>query len=281
MLLKAGQFEFRFPRSTLLMGILNVTPDSFSDGGRHLEAGRAVEHGLRMIEEGADILDIGGESTRPGAMDVPEEEERRRVLPVIEALQRQVKVPISIDTRKPGVAEAALAAGASLINDVAAHRVEDRMWRLVASTGAGYVAMHMQGEPGSMQIAPHYADVLEEVDRFFGDRLDRMGACGVRLEQVIFDPGIGFGKTRDHNLQLIGNLKRFHHWGRPLLLGVSRKSVVGEVTGSKNPEDRLPGSLAGAVWAQIQGVQVVRAHDVAATRQALKMAEAVQSRQRQ
>ena len=205
--------------------------------------GAAVARGLRMVEEGADMIDIGGESTRPGAAPVSEAEERSRVLPVIKRLSEVVKLPISIDTVKIEVAEAALDAGASVVNDVGAHREDERLWRLVARHRAGYVAMHMQGTPATMQIGPHYDSVVAEVDRFFGERLDRLGACGLSREQVILDPGIGFGKTAGHNLQLLRELERFGRWDRPLMLGISRKSFIGEITGVETPADRAAGSL--------------------------------------
>ncbi len=279
MLLRARQFEFRFPRPALIMGVLNVTPDSFSDGGRHFAPEAAVEQGLRLVAEGADVLDIGGESTRPGAAPVSEEEEVRRVVPVIRTLAARLKIPISVDTMKPAVALAALEAGASLVNDVAAHRQDESLWRSVARHQAGYVAMHMQGEPATMQAAPSYDDVVSEIDAFFGDRLQRMAACGLRAEAVILDPGLGFGKTLDHNLKLLANLKRFGHWERPVLVGISRKSFIGSVSGATVPSERLPGSLAGAVWSCLNGAHIVRTHDVAWTRQALRTVEAIQERQ--
>jgi dihydropteroate synthase len=274
MLLRARQFTFSFPRPALIMGIVNVTPDSFSDGGRYLDPAAAVDHALRLVGEGADLLDIGGESTRPGAPEVPEAEELRRVLPVIEELARRVAVPLSIDTVKPGVAAAAIAAGASLVNDVAANRADPAMWRLVAETGAGYVAMHMQGTPRTMQQAPRYGDVVAEVNAFLGERLGRLREAGVAPEQVVLDPGIGFGKTMEHNLQLLRSLRAFTKWNRPLLLGASRKSFLERVAGP-TPAGRLPGSLACACWAVEQGVSILRTHDVEATRQAVRLSEAL------
>lgn len=277
MLLRAGRFQISFPCSPMIMGILNVTPDSFSDGGQFRDADAAVARALRMAEEGADMIDIGGESTRPGALPVSEAEECSRVLPVIRRLAGVVSIPISIDTMKPGVAEAALDAGASVVNDVAAHREQEALWKIAARHEAGYVAMHMQGTPATMQAAPAYDSVLETVDRFFGNRLDRLGACGLSREQVILDPGIGFGKTIEHNLELLGGIKRFSRWQRPLLIGVSRKSFLGGGAGAGNPADRLPGSLAGAVWGFMEGVQIFRVHDVAPTRQALRVVEAIRA----
>lgn len=271
---RAGRFHYEFPRRTLIMGILNVTPDSFSDGGRFLSLEKAVAHAEEMAAEGADILDIGGESTRPGAPEVPEAEELRRVLPVLREISKRVNVPLSIDTRKPAVAAAALDAGAAIINDIAANRDDDAMWRLAARTGAGYVAMHMQGTPTTMQQAPHYDDVVTDVKMFLRDRLGRLQAAGVAPEQIVLDVGIGFGKTLAHNLTLLGALQRFHDLGRPLLLGVSRKSFLSKLAGA--PEaDRLPGSLACACAAVADGVQILRVHDVAATRDAVRTTEAL------
>ena len=277
MLLRARQFEFRFPRPAMLMGIVNVTPDSFSDAGKFLAADRAVEHALQLVAEGADFLDIGGESTRPNAAPVSEEEELLRVLPVIQALAQrsEVSVPVSIDTMKPGVARAAVAAGASIINDVAAHRTDPAMWDVVRDTGAAYVVMHMQGTPQTMQRAPQYTDVVEEVGRFFAERLASLLAHGVSPEQIIFDPGIGFGKTLAHNLELLAGVDRFTKLNRPLLVGASRKAFIGEVTGAKESAERLPGSLACALAAVSGGVQIIRTHEVAATRQALRMNAAI------
>jgi dihydropteroate synthase len=271
------QFEFAFPRPVLLMGIVNVTPDSFSDGGRFFDTDAAVNHALDLVTEGADILDIGGESTRPNAAPVDEAEELRRVLPVIERLTGRVAIPLSVDTQKPAVARAALAAGASLVNDIAAHRTEETMWREVAGARAGYVCMHMQGTPQTMQRAPHYDDVVREVDGFFTERLGRLAAAGVAREQVALDVGIGFGKTLEHNLQLLAHLDFYKSQGRPLLLGVSRKSFIGKLLGA-DIEARLPASLACAVWAAHAGAGIIRTHDVAATAQALRMMEAVQAR---
>lgn len=274
MLLRARQFEFVFPRPALVMGVLNVTPDSFSDGGKFFDTHAAVEHGLQLVEQGADILDIGGESTRPRATPVLEAEELRRVIPVIEQLATRVKIPISIDTMKPAVARAAIAAGASIVNDVAANREDDAMWRLVAESGAGYVAMHMQGNPQTMQANPVYQDVVREVNDFFLNRIQRLSDCGITPEQVILDVGIGFGKTLEHNLLLLGALRSFTKLERPLVLGVSRKSFMRTLVGGKTPE-LLPAALAGASLAVEAGVQIIRAHDVAETVQAVRTTEAI------
>jgi dihydropteroate synthase len=256
------------------MGVINVTPDSFSDGGQFLDPKAAIAHGLRLVEEGAEILDIGGESTRPNATPVEEVEELRRVLPVIEGLASQVQVALSIDTQKPVVARAAIAAGASMVNDIAANRTTDEMWRVVAETGAGYVCMHMQGTPQTMQQNPVYHDVVAEVGEFLEERLTRLLEAGIQREQVLLDPGIGFGKTPEHNLQLLAGISRLTRLRRPLLLGVSRKSFLGRWLGA-GPEARLPASLACACAAVTAGAHVIRAHDVAATRSALRVTEAI------
>jgi dihydropteroate synthase len=278
MLWRTGGHEFRFPRPTLVMGVLNVTPDSFSDGGQFFSIEAALERAGQMIREGADLLDIGGESTRPGAASVPAEEEIRRVIPVIQQLAVRTTTPISIDTQKPEVARAALLAGASIVNDIAANRADDAMGRVVAEFRAGYVAMHMQGTPQTMQQHPAYTDVAREVDGFFADRLARLEALGVRREQVALDPGIGFGKTLEHNLQLLAALPRFARHGRPVLLGVSRKSFLGKLTGAEIPADRLPGALACAALAVRDGVQILRVHDVRETVAAARVAEAVEGK---
>ena len=270
MILSARQFEFSFPRPALVMGIVNVTPDSFSDGGQFLEPDAAVARAVKLAEEGADIIDIGGESTRPGAEPVGEAVELKRVLPVIELLAGRLKIPVSIDTTKPAVARAALRAGAAIVNDVAANRTEGEMWEIVAEAKAGYVLMHMRGTPQTMQTNPVYGDVVREVAEFFRERLGHLNEIGVAADQVVLDPGIGFGKTREHNLQLLAGLGRFTNLERPLLLGVSRKSFLGGAA-----EERLPAALACATLAAEAGAQIFRTHDVAATVQALRMAEAI------
>jgi len=259
------------------MGILNVTPDSFWDGGRYLAPEAAVAHGLALVQQGAEIIDIGGESTRPGADVVPLEEEMRRVLPVLEQLASRASVPISVDTRKPEVARAALEAGACIVKDIGPNRECPGMLRLVAETGAAYVCMHMQGTPQTMHLNPRYADVVREVAEFFSSRLQQLSHCGIALEQIILDPGIGFGKTVEHNLQLLGSLQQFSHLGRPLLVGVSRKSFIGKVAGAE-ADGRLPGALACACLAVEAGAQIIRAHDVTETVQALRMTEAILAR---
>lgn len=277
MFLRCRQFTFVFPRPALVMGVLNVTPDSFSDGGQFLDTEKAIARGLELAAQGAAILDIGGESTRPGATPVTEAEELRRVIPVLEKLAAQVQVPLSIDTTKPAVARAALAAGASLVNDIAANREADAMWRLVAEHQAGYVCMHMQGTPQTMQSQPSYDDLLGEVETFFRARLARLNDAGVNTDQVVFDVGIGFGKTLEHNLQLLASLGGFTRLERPLLVGVSRKSFIGKLLGAAVAE-RLPASLACAAMAVAASAQIIRTHDVAETVQAVRMTEAILAR---
>jgi dihydropteroate synthase len=280
MIFRARQFEFSFPRPALVMGVVNVTPDSFSDGGKFLDADAAVAHALELVEQGAEILDIGGESTRPGAEPVDEKEELRRVSPVIERLASKVKIPLSIDTTKPAVARAALQAGASIVNDVAANYDNNELWKIVSEFEAGYICMHAQGGPRTMQQNPVYTDVVREVGDFFQGRMGTLlNSAGIMPEQVVLDVGIGFGKTLEHNLQLLANLRSFTKLQRPLLLGVSRKSFIEKLLGAKLNE-RLPASLACATLAVASGVQIIRAHDVAETVQAVRMAEALLARKK-
>lgn len=274
MVLRAREHEYHFPRPAMIMGILNVTPDSFFDGGQYCDVERAVARAREMIEEGAEIIDVGGESTRPYATPVSEEEELRRVLPVIEILAKIPRLVISIDTQKTTVARAAVGAGAAMINDVGASRADEGMRRLVAESGAAYVAMHSQGTPQTMQMNPVYEDVVGAVGEFFREAGKRLEAAGVGRDQVVFDAGIGFGKTAAHNLELIAHLKDFRTFERPLLLGVSRKSFLGE-----GIEDRLPGALACACWGVAAAIHIVRAHDVAASRRAIRMTEALMAHQ--
>jgi dihydropteroate synthase len=278
MLLRARQFDFECPRPALLMGVVNATPDSFFEGARFGDTDAAVVHALRLVEEGADIIDVGGESSRPGAESVSEAEELRRVIPVLEKLSKSTAVPLSIDTVKPGVAREALQAGACMINDIAANRTDEAMWRLAAESGAAYVAVHMQGSPATMQENPVYDDVVAEVNHFFENRLKRLRACGVNPEQVVLDAGLGFGKRVDDNLRLLARLRRFTIWDRPLLVGASRKSFVGTASGAK-VQDRLPPSLACACWGVENGARIIRCHDVAATRHAVRMTESLMNQQ--
>ena len=267
-------FVFKFPRPMVVMGVVNTTPDSFSDGGHFLDTDMATEHGLRLADEGAEIIDIGGESTRPGSEPVSATEELRRVVPVIERLAKRCGAVISIDTQKPTVARAALDAGASIVNDIAANRESPEMWQVVAEAKAGYICMHMQGTPQTMQAEPHYDDVLREVGDFFSERLARLAEQGVSGEQVALDPGIGFGKELKHNIKLLSGIHELIMSGRPLLIGASRKSFIGKLLGTPSNE-RLPASLACAVFAATKGAHVVRVHDVAETVQAVRMTEAL------
>ena len=257
-----------------VMGIVNVTPDSFSDGGAHDTTDAAVAHALRLVEEGADLLDIGGESTRPGAAEVEVEEELRRVVPVIERLAAQVAVPISIDTSKPEVMRAAVQAGAGMINDVYGLRREGAL-DAAAALGVPVVLMHMQGEPRSMQAAPQYDDVVGEVHRFLAERIFAAEMAGIPKQRIVVDPGFGFGKDTAHNLQLLARFERFVELGVPVLAGLSRKRSIGELTGRDVPADRVAGSVAAHLIAAQRGAAIVRVHDVAATVDALKVWNAV------
>jgi dihydropteroate synthase len=256
------------------MGILNVTPDSFSDGGQHASREAALGHGAKLIAEGADIIDVGGESTRPGADPVPEAQELARVLPVIEALSRNFAVPISIDTSKPAVMDAAVAAGAVIINDVNALRAEGAR-SVAARTGAGVCLMHRKGDPRTMQSAPNYGDVVAEVAAFLKAQTEACVADGICADAIVLDPGIGFGKTVAHNLTLLRHLPELLRLGFPLLVGVSRKSFIGSVLGGREVGERLFGALSLAALAVAQGARIVRTHDVAATRDAVRMVAAV------
>ena len=250
----------------LLMGIVNVTPDSFHDGGRFADPADAIAHARRLIEEGADILDLGGESSRPGAAPVPADEELRRVLPVLEGV-RDLGVPVSIDTRQPAVMRAVLAAGAAMINDVNALRAPDAL-QAVAGTDASVCLMHMQGEPRTMQQAPRYADVLGEVTAFLEARIAACVAAGIDRRRIVVDPGFGFGKRFEDNLALARALPALAKLA-PVLVGFSRKSMIGAMTGRAATADRLAGSVAAALWAARRGAAILRVHDVAATRDAL------------
>ncbi|MBX3744465.1 MAG: dihydropteroate synthase [Verrucomicrobiae bacterium] len=259
------------------MGVLNVTPDSFSDGGCFLDPQVAVHHAHALVHQGADLIDVGGESTRPGADPVPPDTELQRVLPVIERLAAALPVPISIDTSKPEVARAALDAGASIVNDIGASLDNPLMAELIARSGAGYVAMHMQGSPKTMQDQPLYADVIEVIRSFFRHTLDRLQSAGVHPDQVVLDVGIGFGKSLQHNLELLAQTSAFTDFQRPMLLGVSRKSFIAKVMDAP-PGARLPGGLAATCLTLGHGVHVVRTHDVAETVQAVRVAEAILAR---
>lgn len=277
MIFRARQFKFVFPRPALVMGIVNVTPDSFSDGRKFFNTSAALARALLLAEQGAEIIDIGGESTRPGAHPVDEPEELRRVVPVIAKLAETFKTQksrcsaISIDTMKPAVACAALKAGASIVNDVAAHRGDAKMWNIVAEFGAGYIAMHA---PAGLHHKSRSKDIVRDVSSFFSERLVQLKIAGVPPEQIVFDPGIGFGKNLEQNLRLIACLGRFSRLRRPLLVGASRKSFIGKLFGA-NANQRLPASLACAILGVEYGAQIIRAHDVAETVQAIRTAESI------
>ncbi len=262
-----------------VMGVLNITPDSFSDGGDFFSPEKAVQHALQMAADGAAIIDIGGESTRPGAEPVPEADEIRRVVPVIEALQSRLEVPISVDTQKPGVMRAAVQAGAGFINDVNALR-EPGALDAAAECGVPVCLMHMRGDPGTMQDSPQYDDVVDEVKTFLQQRLSACVQAGIRRERILLDPGFGFGKTVHHNMQLLARLEEFDQLGQAMIVGLSRKSMIGELLGLEVGE-RLPASIALAVLAVERGARLVRSHDVAATWQALQMITVLHDRHRE
>jgi dihydropteroate synthase len=263
-------------RPPLVMGIVNVTPDSFSDGGQHTTTDSAVAHGLELVGQGADLLDVGGESTRPGAAAVPLDEELRRVVPVVRALAASCPVPLSVDTSKAEVARQALAAGAHIVNDVTALRGDPAMPEVGRSFRAGVILMHMQGTPQTMQQNPAYQDVVREVAEFLEERLRAAADDGIAAEQVVLDPGIGFGKTADHNLRLIAQLAELGRLGRPVCLGVSRKGFLGKITG-RTVEERVTASLAAACFTMARhSAQVLRVHDVGPTRDVVRVFDALE-----
>lgn len=273
MLLHCGHFRLDLSRSHV-MGIVNVTPDSFSDGGQFANTQAAVSHALSLIEEGADMLDIGGESTRPGATPVPLQQELDRVIPVIEQLAKQCSIPISIDTYKPAVMQAAIDAGATMVNDVRALQ-EDGAVEVVKQSHVGVCLMHMRGTPQNMQNDPVYEDVVREVSEFLAARAHMLLDAGVAREHIILDPGFGFGKRTAHNIALLHDLPRLCALGFPVLAGLSRKSVLGQIAGGE-AHDRLPASIAAAVIAAMKGAKILRVHDVKATVDALKVVQAIQ-----
>ncbi len=259
----------------MIMGVLNVTPDSFSDGGEHFSTDKAIARGLQMAAEGAQIIDVGGESTRPGAKPISTEEESSRILPVIEKLRAQTDVFISVDTSKAAVASAALDAGASIINDVTGGRGDVEMMPLIGRRASAFIIVHMQGTPQTMQIAPRYVDVISEVADFFRQQYTRALECGIEPMVIAFDPGIGFGKTLEHNLELLGNLARLRLDDRPLVVGVSRKSFLGKLIGSSAMADRLAPTVAVTALLRSRGAEIFRVHDVKENWAALRVAEAI------
>ena len=273
---KAGRFNIRLGKKALVMGILNVTPDSFSDGGKYDSTERAVNRAHEMEQEGADVIDVGGESTRPGAKTVTEKEEISRVLPVIKKLVRKIKIPISIDTYKPVVAKAALDEGASIINDITALRYGGKtMAQAAARHGAAVILMHMLGTPRTMQRSPRYDDVIADISGFLKERIVFAEASGIKRGQIFIDPGIGFGKTVEHNLEILKRLKEFKGLGAPIVIGLSRKYFIGQTLGGIAAQERLAGSLAGNFWAAFNGANILRVHDVKENVQALKILKAI------
>jgi len=275
---RIGERVFDVSRQGLIMGVLNVTLDSFSDGGEFFTAGKAIARGLVMAAEGAHIIDVGGESTRPGSEPVTAEEELRRVIPVIEKLRAKIDIPLSIDTSKADVADAAIEAGASIVNDVTGGRGDERMLPLIAESKSAVIIMHMQGAPKTMQIQPQYADVVEEISDFFRQQYAR--AIGLNIDPMViaFDPGIGFGKTLDHNLELLAKLERLRAHDRPLVVGVSRKSFLGKLIGSPEINDRLVPGVALTSLLRGRGADVFRVHDVKENVYALLVTEAILQR---
>jgi dihydropteroate synthase len=261
----------------MIMGVLNVTPDSFSDGGEYFSTDKAIARGLQIAADGAQIIDIGGESTRPGARPITAAEEAGRVLPVIEKLREKMDVFVSIDTSKAEVAGAALEAGASIVNDVTGGRGDVEMMPMIARREAAFIIMHMQGTPLTMQVAPHYLDVVAEVTDFFRQQYARALECGIDTMAIAFDPGIGFGKTLEHNLELLGNLERLRLEDRPLVVGASRKSFLGKLIGSSSMSDRLAPTVALTALLRARGAEIFRVHDIKENVAALRAVEAVLS----
>jgi dihydropteroate synthase len=271
---RVGDVELDCGERTLVMGILNVTPDSFSDGGLFLGERSAVDRGIAMVDQGADIVDVGGESTRPGSEPVPVEQELSRVVPVIENLAAHVPVPISVDTRKPEVARAALGVGATIVNDVSAG-ADPAMFDVVREAGAGMVLMHMKGDPKTMQEAPRYDDVVAEVTGFLRERIEAAGLSGVPTDRLAIDPGIGFGKELHHNLTLLGHVRDLAALGRPVLVGPSRKRFIGALLDDAPVEERLEGTAAVVAWLVAEGVHVVRVHDVRDITRVVRVVDAI------
>ncbi|MCD6407910.1 dihydropteroate synthase [bacterium] len=258
-----------------IMGILNVTPDSFYDGGRYFNFDKAIERAKEMEKEGADIIDVGGESSRPGSEPVSEEEEIRRVVPVIKTLVDELNIPVSCDTYKSKVAEKAIESGAKIINDISAFRFDEKLFDVVKNSGCGYVLMHMKGTPRDMQKSPYYEDVIGEIHRFFEEKIKFIAENGMEIERVVIDPGIGFGKRVEDNLMILKNLDRFTDFNRPILIGTSRKSFIGKIL-DVDTEERMEGTISSNVYSLLKGARIFRVHDVKETKRALMVAEAIE-----
>ncbi len=276
LILRFPRKEYDLSRRTLIMGALNVTPDSFSDGGRFLDPPKAIEQGIRLATAGADILDIGGESTRPGAKVLEKEEEIRRVVPVIQRLRQEIEIPISIDTRKSTVARAALDAGAEMVNDITALRFDPQMAGLVRERGVPVVLMHMQGRPENMQVNPTYVDLIGEILEFFRERIAWAESGGIPADRIVIDPGLGFGKSLEaqHNLMLLKNLRAFRDLNKPLLVGASRKAFIGKIL-DLPPLEREEGTMAAVAVAMVNGAHIVRVHEVERMRRIVKVVDAI------
>lgn len=274
MVLSCGKYSLNYEKRTLIMGIVNVTPDSFSDGGQFHDSHEAIKHGIKMVSEGADILDIGGESTRPGSETVSKEKELERVMPVIEGLASEVNVPISIDTCKSEVARSAIKAGACIVNDISAMRFDPVIADVAAENKTLIILMHMQGTPKNMQKNPEYKDVMGEITGFLKERVDFAQSKGISNDQIIVDPGIGFGKNLEHNYQIMRNLKELKVLGRPILMGTSRKSFIG-TTLDLDVNDRLEGTLATITMSIMNGADIVRVHDVLESKRVAQMTDAI------
>jgi dihydropteroate synthase len=271
---RCGDVTIECGERTLVMGILNVTPDSFSDGGRFFGARAAIDRGIGMVEEGADIVDVGGESTRPGSDPVPMDEELRRTVPIVERLAASVPVPVSIDTRKPQVAAAALDAGATIVNDISGGR-DPEMFDIVKGAGAGMVLMHMKGEPRTMQEAPRYDDVVADVKEYLRERIEAAEFAGIEPERLAIDPGLGFGKELEHNLALLHHIDTLFTLGRPVLVGPSRKRFIGTLLGDLPPEQRVEGTAGVVAWLAARGTHIVRVHDVTEMVRVVRVVDAI------
>ncbi len=273
--LKCRDKQLDLAQAPILMGVLNVTPDSFSDGGKYLNPDDAVKHALKMVKQGAQIIDIGGESTRPGSEPVPVDEQISRIKPVLESLRSKSDVIISIDTTQSEVAKTCLQAGANMINDISALRTDDKMAKVIAKHKAAIVLMHMQGDPQTMQEKPKYLNIIKEIKDFLLQAAEKAMEAGIDEKSIVLDPGIGFGKTVNHNLILIRELSQFHEMQHPVLMGVSRKSFIGKVLGLKDPNERLIGTAVATAWCVAGNAQILRVHDVKEMAQVVKMIKAI------